>query len=270
MGKNIEYFPEDILVGQIRADLEAYFSDLKLDGFIKQPSNTDQGFQNFEKFCGDLISAHEQFGALILEVKVRRKNGENNFLDAYKEPQHVGLGALKNAGVPVYFSYNDCSRTEFKGKSEFLFNLGKIRAPAPNELLIATISTGKIKSIEGGTLLEILQKKENGNWIHACAALSLVFNPKESYTNSGINDLNTKILVLIYSDSLGMLIADEAQAKALIEIIKSRTITSPSKDGKEFLDALQKVTVDIESEIKKLQDVPASETQEIGIRPKMI
>ena len=67
MGKNIEYFPEDILVGQIRADLEAYFSDLKLDGFIKQPSNTDQGFQNFEKNSDDLINKKKKKSALILK-----------------------------------------------------------------------------------------------------------------------------------------------------------------------------------------------------------
>jgi len=149
---------------------------LEFVGYTKKTVNQDQAFENLDKFCGDLIAAYADFGALVLEVKVRTRTKTSDFLPAYKEAQHSGLRALRSAGVPIYFSFNDCGKNDFRG-ADHNFNLRNIMAPEPGELFIETASTGRIKTVAGKTLSDVLQGKKQGTWIHACAALRLVFDP---------------------------------------------------------------------------------------------
>lgn len=244
----IKEFLEEELVDQIRHDLEKYFETLDHEGFVKCPDRLTQAFEDLDAFCGDLVAAYEEFGALILEVKVRASDEDAHFLPSYKEDQHLGLKVLQAADVPVYFAYNESNQAAFK-KKEVRANLNLIRAPKPDELDIVInpdtrkpYRNGRLNVIRGKTLLDVLVDRSQRPLENVCAALAYTFDAHEAMMNSGIGSLSTKILVFIYhKDMNSFVVLDSAKARELMKTINNTKFLASHKGGPEFAKKVTEV-----------------------------
>lgn len=263
MTKTIDDYSEDNLVEQIQDDLDAYFCRSGLIGYSTKTSGTRQGFEDLDQFCGDLISAYKDFGALILEVKVRKPGSDFGFLPRYKEDQHAGLKILEEANVPVYFSYDEGALFR---EHDIDHNLSQIRSPLPSELDIAVadsggrlgkpLTTGRLNSVRGSTLLEVIENRTHSGATNVYAALQFAFDPHRVRIRSGINSLTTKILLMVYSDAMQRsIILDERTARMVFkEMAARRGAVADYKGGPEFFGAVDKIDAEISDLFSNFHD----------------
>ena len=240
---------EAALTQAINDALRKYVEDdLELTYISYMSEGTDQNFADLDRHCGDLVSKIGDIRALALEVKV--KNGKA--LAAFKPSQHSGLVALSNAGVPVYYSYNNFSMQ--KGKCPASVALTDYAGCSPAALPKRSPATASHLNLK--QLVDVLSTGEAtfDASVYAFAVKSIA-----SISTYEASQLSTKTLLLIYNKSLKQLMAlNDQAAKNAIRILKAKAIQAKSKDSTDFLNKIKSVESEIEdlfsAELKKSQE----------------
>jgi hypothetical protein len=220
---------EALLVNQIDYSLGEFMKTKSLSYVSFTPPSTDQNFSDLDKYCGDIIASLDNLSALVLEVKFNT----NGHLNDLNPEQKSGLVQLRNRGVPVFYSYNSCELAIFP--KEITQQLLSITAIEPQDQQTKCAINDPAKNLKDA--VEKLLSNTSSSQDFALALASFV-DIEESIINSGIENLTTKALLLIYDKASGKLASlGKDSTMHLIEMVMNKKYQAESKNA-EHLTAI--------------------------------
>jgi len=200
--KNIQ---ESQIVSSIDKALEEYIEECGGSYSSMRPANNTQAFyKDLDQFCGDLVAAWNNLTALVLEVKF----ADHGRIDEWDANQAKGLVELEGRGIPIYFSYNLEQPKNFSLVAST--RLTQFSGVPPSKQLNSSIKNTDLKSIVD----KLLSGAATAHFDQTISLASFVKTQNEA-TASNIQELTTKVLLLIYDRSNRKLMSLDYEAASL-------------------------------------------------------